>query len=59
LLFCPQVTEKKKKGLHEIRRNLDPINLAKQIEEKLGIIFERVDHIESEREELPLWAGES
>jgi hypothetical protein len=58
LLCCPEVTEKTKRELRKTRRSLDPIDLAREIEEKLAIIFERVDRIESEREEQRAWAGE-
>ena len=58
LLCCSKVTEKTKRELRKTRRSLDPINLAREIEEKLTIIFERVARIETEREEQRAWAGE-
>ena len=59
LLACPQVSEKQKKTLREKRRELDPIELAQKVEEKLAVIFEKVERIEHEREELRQWAEES
>lgn len=59
LLCCSKVTEKTKRELRERRQSLDPINLAREIEEKLAVIFERVDRIETEREELRARADEA
>jgi hypothetical protein len=58
LLSCSKVSGKAKRELRKTRRSLDPIDLARGIEEKLAIIFERVDRIETEREEERTWAGE-
>ncbi len=59
LLSCQKMTEKEKRKLRKKRRELDPIELAQKVEEKLAAIFERVDRIEHEREELRQWAEES
>ena len=58
LLACPKVSEKEKRKLRKARRELDPIELAQKVEEKLAVIFERVERIEHEREELRQWAEE-
>jgi hypothetical protein len=58
LLSCPKVTETKKTELRKIRRALDPINLARAIEEKPAEIFKRVERIETKREQMRIWAGE-
>lgn len=59
LLSCAKVTQKKKRELRKIRRSLDPIDLAGAIEEKLSVIFKRIDLIETEREQMRAWAAES
>ena len=58
LLSCPKVSEKKKRELREIRRTLDPIDLAGSIEQKLAEIYQRVEQMETEREQMRIWAGE-
>ena len=58
LLSCPKVSEQKKRELRKISRTFDPIDLARAIEHKLGEIFQRVDRIETEREQMRIWAGE-
>ena len=52
------MSEKKKRELREIRRSLDPIDLAGSIEQKLAEIFQRVEQMETEREQMRIWAGE-
>jgi len=59
LLSCPKVSEKQKDELREEHHQLDPIDLAEEIEKKLEVIFEKVDLIETEREELRRWAEEN
>jgi hypothetical protein len=59
LLSCPKVSEEQKDQLREKHRQLDPIELAGEIEKKLQVIFEKVDLIETEREEDLRWAEES
>jgi len=58
LLLCPNVSEKKKQKLRKKRSELDPIELAQAIEQKLKGIYERVELIEKEREQMREWAGE-
>jgi hypothetical protein len=58
LLDCPEVDEKTKRDLRKKHLQLDPIELARAVEEKLAVIFKRVDRIEEERAELRAWAEE-
>jgi len=58
LLDCAEVEEKTKRDLRKEHRQFDPIDLARSVEEKLAVIFKRVDRIEEERAELQAWAEE-
>lgn len=58
LLDCQEVEEKTKRELRKQHRQLDPIDLAQAVEEKLAAIFKRVDRIQEERAELRTWAEE-
>ena len=59
LLDCLKVSKATKAELRRTRKNLDPIELANQLEAKLGIIFEIVERIEEERAEEQRWAEEA
>ena len=59
LLSCPKEREKQKAELRAKHQQLDPIELAGEVEKKLEVIFKKVDLIETEREELRRWAGEN
>lgn len=59
LLDCLKVSKATKAELRRTRKNLDPIELANQLEAKLGIIFEIVERIEEECAEEQRWAEEA
>ena len=59
LLDYLKVSKATKAELRRTRKNLDPIELANQLEAKLGIIFEIVERIEEERAEEQRWAEEA
>ena len=59
LLLCSKTNENQKEKLRKTHTDLDPIELAKEIEKKLAVIFEKVDWLEKEREELRCWAEEN
>ena len=58
LLKCPKVSAKMKQNLKKKREELDPINLAKSIEEKLHKIYQIIDLTEYQREEENKWLSE-
>lgn len=59
LLACEKVTETIKKQLREKRSELDPLELAEEVERRLSEIFQIVERIEEERWEERERAGES
>lgn len=59
LLTCAKVSEETKVQLRAIRTALDPMNLAADIEARLGKIFTIVERIEEDRQEEMERAGES
>lgn len=58
LLACAKVSEETKIQLRATRRSLDPMDLAADIEERLGRIFTIVEHIEEDRLDEMVRAGE-
>lgn len=58
LLVCAKVSEEAKAKLRATRRGLDPMELAADVERRLGEIFEIVERIEEERAEMLAWAEE-
>lgn len=59
LLACEKVSEATKQQLRKKRGELDPIELAEEVERRLSEIFEIVERIEEERWEERERAGES
>ena len=59
LIACEKVSEATKKQLQDKRSKLDPIELAKEVERRLGEIFQIVERIEEDRREERERAGES
>lgn len=59
LLACEKVSEATKKQLREKRSELDPLELAEEVERRLSEIFQIVERIEEERWEEKERAGES
>ena len=53
------MSKNQKEKLRKKHNELDPIELAKETEKKLAVIFEKVDWLEKEREELRCWAEEN
>ncbi len=58
LLACAKVSEETKIQLRATSRSLDPMDLAADIEERLGRIFTIVDYIEEDRLDEMARAGE-
>ena len=58
LLKCPKVSVKTKQELKAKRKELDPIELAKSVEEKLQIIHEIIELTEAQRDEENRWLSE-
>ncbi len=58
LLKCPKVSSKIKQGLKQKRAQLDPIELAKDIEVKLQYIYKIIEETEAQREEEEKWLAE-
>ena len=58
MLACEKVSETTKKQLQENRNELDPLELAEEVERRLGEIFQIVERIEEERWEERERAGE-
>jgi len=59
LLACPKVSEAIKETLRRTRAGFDLIDLAEEVERRLGEIFRLVERIEEERWEAIERAGES
>ncbi len=59
LLTCAKVSEETKVQLRAIRAALDPMDLAADIEARLGKLFTIVERIEEDRQEEMERAGES
>jgi hypothetical protein len=58
LLACKKVSEAAKEELRQKRSKLDPLDLAEEVERRLGEIFQVVERIEEERWEERERAGE-
>lgn len=58
LLACPKVSEWRKEELRQARAGLDPMDLAEEVERRLGAIFRIVDEKKEERREELEWARE-
>lgn len=58
LLACKKVSEEVKRTLRQKRSELDPIDLAEEVEQRLSEIFRVVEMIEQERWEERIRAGE-
>ena len=59
LLKCPKVSVEIKKELRSKREQLDPLELAEEIEIKLKAIHKIIDRIEEQRAEEATWANEA
>ncbi len=59
LLACAKVSAETKAQLHATRAALDPMDLAADIEARLGKIFSIVERIEEDRQEEMERAGET
>lgn len=59
LLACPKVSEEIKAELRQTRSALDPMDLAEEVERRLGEIFSLAERIDEERWEEMERAGET